>query len=342
MKAGALKRVATQGAAAIRQRCSQLRALWHRLHPCHQRWAGADLQGKQLCVVVLAEQQAGARVMVLECATLELDDELTPDELTPDALSALAQGLKNRPERWSLLLPRDDYRISIVAAPEVPAAELAQSLRWQLAPTLDFAAEEAIIDFMQIPTQAWESRRAPELYAIAARGDSVRAQAGIFHAAGLPLAAIDIYETAQRNIAGLTERRDELLVMVVFSASEMRITFSWHGELYLDRLIAETASQDDTPAHRALLCDRLALQVQRSLDAVRSNYPFMQAARIVAAGAPAGFCEHLAASVADPVECLQPDDLFDLSATPELREPANFIRYFHALGAALRNRESGA
>ncbi len=313
---------------------SPLCAAWGRLRSGRQRgqrWAGVELSGNRLHVVVLTAPAADGRVRVLECSTRELDGELSLP-----VLSALAASLHSRPEHWSLLLSRDDYRVSVIPAPDVPDTELAQSVRWQLAPTLDFSAEEASIDLMRIPTAPWDTGRAPELYAIAARSEKVTASASLWREAGLPLSAIDIHETAQRNIAVLGERAGELLVMVAFGEQEVRITCSWHGELYMDRLIAEQTRVHDTPARRAMLCDRIALQVQRSLDAVRGSYGFMQTARIVAAGAPEGFCDTLAALIADPVETLTPDTWFDLSATPELGDPETFMRYFAAVGTALR------
>ncbi len=264
------------------------------------------------------------------------------NSLNPAQLGSLAQQLDAGARPWTLLLPRDEYRITVIAEPAVPAAELAQSVRWQLAPTLDFSAEDASVDFMRIPTQTWQPERMPELYAIAARGDAVRQRAALFDEARLKLAAIDIRETAQRNIAALAERADELLVMVAFGKEEAQISFSWHQELYMDRLIAEATDSEQHPERRAANNERMAMQVQRSIEAVRGNFPFMMAARVLVAGAPEGFCELLAASLPEPVEPWLPEQCFDLSCTPALREPQVFMQHFHAIGAALRGLERHA
>ena len=42
------------------------------------------------------------------------------------------------------------------------------------------------------------------------------------------------------------------------------------------------------------------------------------------------------------VDSLQPEDFFDLTLTPHLRTPEQLMRYFHALGSALRGREDAA
>ncbi len=316
---------------AFKARWSSMAA--QRLHA--SPWAAVDFSARHASAVLVAPPQADGRPRVLQAVLAEFDSKL------PDAaqLVTLAQQIEAGARQWTLLLPRDEYRVTVMAEPAVPAAELAQSVRWQLAPTLDFAAEDASVDFMKIPTRAWQPERSPDLYVIAAHGDAVRQRAALFDEAKLKLAAIDIRETAQRNVAALAERNDELLVMVAFGKDDVQISFSWHRELYMDRLIAEAADRDDHPERIASNNERIASQIQRSIDAVRSDYPFMMAARVLVAGAPEGFCELLAASLPEPVEALQPEQLFDLSRTPALRDPQVFIQHFHAIGAALRGLE---
>ncbi len=301
-------------------------------------WAAVDFSAHHMAAVLVAPPQGDGRPRVLKAVRAEIDGNL------PAAAKFLpfVQQLEAGARPWTLLLPRDEYRVSVMSEPGVPAAELAQSVRWQVAPTLDFPAEDASVDFMKIPTQAWQPERTPEMYVIAARGDAVRQRVALFDAARLKLAAIDIRETAQRNVAALAERHDELLVMVAFGEDDVQISFSWHHELYMDRLIAEAADRDNHPERRAANNERIASQVQRSIEAVRGNFPFMMAARVLLAGAPEGFCELLAASLPEPVEALQPEQLFDLSRTPALRDPQVFMQHFHAIGAALRGLEPAA
>ncbi len=318
----------------LRSRLVEFAAARRRLQP----WTVADLQPLRLLTVTVAPAATGQRPAVLGVSALDFEQALP----TTEALAAFAQQLQAAKQRWALLLPRDAYRLAVMPEPDVPAPELAQSVRWQLASTLEFPVEDAAVDFLKIPTREWQPERSPELYVVAAPGEAMRAQAGLFRAARLDLQAIDIRETAQRNIAALLERDDELLVLVAFGAEDVRISFNWRRELYMDRLIAERSVHDETPERRAAACERIRLQLQRSLDAVRANHPFMQAARIVVADAPEGFIELLGSTLFDPVEALDPTVLFDLECTPQLREPRAFMQYFHALGVALRGHEASA
>lgn len=319
---------------------SRLRARLKKLAPSRpgkRLWAVADLQPQRMTAVLVAAGSAGQRPSVLQAASVEFEGEAP----APDALAGLAHDLRAGGQRWALLLPREDYRVSVMAEPEVPPAELAQSLRWQLATTLDFPVDDAAIDYMKIPGAGNGQDGTPEIYAVAARGVAVNAQAGRFRQARLQLRVIDIRETAQRNMAALLERTDELLAMVAFGDSDVQITFNWQHELIMDRLIAEHVQPGDAPERRAAACERIQLQLQRSLDAVRSSCPFIPSARIVVAGAPEGFAEQLRLVVFDPVEELVPDALFDLSRVPQLKDARVFMQHFHALGVALRDREGG-
>lgn len=320
---------------------ARLRALLKPLaasRPGRRPWAVADLQPRRMTAVLVAPGNHGQRPTVYQAAAVEFEGEAP----TSDVLAGLAHDLRAGKQRWALLLPREDYRVSVMAEPEVPPAELAQSLRWQLATTLDFPVDDAAIDFMKIPVAGNEQEHTPDIYVVAARGVSVHAQADLFRHARLELRVIDIRETAQRNIATLLERPGELLAMVAFGESDVQITFNWQQELIMDRLIAEHVHSGDTPERRVAAGERIRLQLQRSLEAVRSSYPFIPSARIVVAGGPDDFIEQLKNVVFDPVEALVPEALFDLSRVPQLKDTQVFMQHFHALGVALREREGGA
>lgn len=294
-----------------------------------------------LGAVVAATTRTGELPRVLNIAMIERDSE-TP-ALKPAALVAMAAQLGQPNCPYVLLLPRDDYRVSVLPEPAVPVAELAQSVRWQLAPVLDFPIEDAVVEYISIPTQSWQPDKPQELYAIAAKTKEMEQYASKFREARLKLQAIDIRETAQRNIAALAEQTEEVIGMVSFGERHVQITFTWHGELYMDRLIAEpVAGMNENLDRRAAIYARILIQVQRSVDALHDSLPFLQLGRILVVGAPPDFCEELTTSISEPVQNLTLDTLFDLSKTPALLDPAVAVRYFGVLGAALRGMERTA
>lgn len=312
-----------------------------RLRSRHE-WCAIGIGEHHLVGAVLAASTHKNELpRILHIAMLERDS--SAPALQPAALAAMAAQLGHPKCPTVLLLPREDYRVSVLPEPAVPAAELAQSVRWQLAPVLDFPIEDAVVEFISIPTQSWQPDKPQELYAIAAKSKEMEQYAANFREARLRLAAIDIRETAQRNIAALAEHTDEVLGIVSFGERHVQITFTWHGELYMDRLIAEpVAGMNDKSERRAAIYARILIQVQRSVDTLHDSLPFLKLGRILVVGAPPDFCGQLATSVAEPVEVLALDALFDISNTPSLSDPALTMRFFGVLGAALRGMERSA
>lgn len=299
-------------------------------------WTAVDCSASGLLGVSLAPAlHPGGMPQVMKAGVVEAST------LSTAGLTQLAAHIAVPSTRWVFVLPRADYRVLVVAEPQVPADEITQSLRWQLAPLLDFPVDEAVLDYITIPTRAWQAEQTQELYAFAAQADTMQEIADLFRTARINLCAIDVAETAQRNLAVLAAQAEEGVGMVVFGEQQVQIIFSWHGELYMDRLIAESlADAAGHPERTAAASARIVLQLQRSLDALRTNFPFVAIDRIVIAGAPATFRAALADTIPLSVETLQLERLFDLSHAPQLADPAVGMRYVTALGAALREMES--
>jgi MSHA biogenesis protein MshI len=265
-------------------------------------------------------------------------------EIETETLLQIAKRVATGGYPWTLPLNRGEYKIFVVPQPSVEAAEMAQSVRWSLGPMLDFSVEEAALDWMSIPTAKDMPQRPPHIYVIAAHRDVVASRSEVFKKAKLPLRAVDVRETAQRNIAVRIEKPGEGLGMVVLNSRGVQITFTYNGELFLDRYIEqpiEPLMTDDTES-RDRVFDRITLQVQRSIDFMNRTYPFISIGRIVIAPmpAPVALGDYLAANVTERVETLDLSSVFDFSDTPELADDEAQSRYFTALGAALRGMEA--
>jgi MSHA biogenesis protein MshI len=230
--------------------------------------------------------------------------------------------------------------------PAVKPAEMAEGVRWSLGPTLDFPVAEANVDWMSIPTLKHQPQRQQHLYAIVAKREVIDQRAAEFREAKISLQAIDIRETAQRNIAALLEKPGEGLGMVAMTDQGVQLTFTFEGELYLDRFIeaslAAMIAGDDEGRQKML--ERITLQVQRSIDFLNRTLSFLRIGRIVVAPLPAPIAlhAHLAQNIAEPVEMLDLASVFDFSLTPELAAEENQARIFIALGSALRGMRAAA
>jgi len=304
-------------------------------------WTAVDPSPDGMCGASVRMPGAeGGRPQVLKCGTM------AGPEFGAGGLSQLARKVAVPQFQWTLPLARGDYKMVVLPEPAVKPAEMADSVRWSLGTVLEYPVEEAAVDWMSIPTLKHFPQRQQHLYAVVARNDLIRQRAETFQQAKMTLNAVDIRETAQRNIASLVAKPGEGLGMVAASAHGVQITFTFEGELYLDRFIeaplATAVSGDDES--RTRLFERITLQVQRSLDFVRRTLSFMQIGRIVMAPLPAPIAlrAHLAQNIAEPIELLDLASVFDFSLTPELAAEEMQARFFVALGAALRGMEAAS
>lgn len=298
-------------------------------------WTGVDVGVDGIFgVSVQPPAKFAGKPQVIKCGWIPAT------EISADILSKLVRKIAVAGYPISLPLNRTDYQILVMPEPPVKKEEMEQSIRWSLGSILEYPPEEANIEWMSIPTKEHLPLRAVQIYTIVVKSEIIQKRAELFRQAKLPLQAIEIRETAQRNFATLLEKPGEGLALVVMGNRGVEITFTFGGELFLDRFIDEplVATLLTDQDERAKIFDRITLQLQRSIDFITRTLPFMSIGRIVIAPLPMSheLCKHLSQNISEPVEMLNLSSIFDLSLTPELLVEENQTRYFSALGAALR------
>jgi MSHA biogenesis protein MshI len=266
-------------------------------------------------------------------------------------------GKRKRRGKTVAVLPRGDYQLMLLPQPPVPKAELDRSVRWAVASQVDFPVEEAVIATLELPEQAAPSllstpalgapaQEDRSIYVVCAQNSVVQAVAACFKEAGHGLDAVDVRETAQRNVAALLEDGDECLCLLRVTTIGVQLTFTRHGELYLDRFIAQPldALQAATDFERERIVERIAQQTLLSVGHIRSRHPHMDVRRVVLCPLPVPLDleEPLRQQLALPVQTLDLAQVLDLSDVPALQSAAEQARYFAALGAALRGAEARA
>jgi MSHA biogenesis protein MshI len=298
-------------------------------------WTAVDPNPDGMCgASVRMPGAGGGKPQVVKCGAL------SEAQFGAGALAKLARKLAVPNFQWTLPLARGDYKVVVVPEPAVKPAEMADSVRWSMGALLDYPVEESVVDWMSIPTLKYLPQRPPQLYAVAARNTVIRERTETFRRAKMTLNAVDIRETAQRNIAALLETSGEAVGMLAVNEQGVQLTFTFEGELYLDRFIEaplSTAVAGDDES-RTRMFERITLEVQRSLDFLHRTLSFLPIGRIVMVPLPAPIAlrEHLAQNIAETVEILDLATVFDFSLTPELAAEESQARYFVALGAALR------
>ncbi len=269
-----------------------------------------------------------------------------PSAKTPlaAALDRIAKDMDADRRECTTLLAADEYQLLLVDAPNVPPDELKTAIRWRLKDMLDFHVGDATIDVLDVPPEKGGPARNHSMYVVAARNQVIAQRQALFGAAKIPLSVIDVPEMAQRNVSALLEPQGRGIALLSFGAEGGLLTVTYDGELYLSRRIDVRLAQlleSDAGQYNAC-CERITLELQRSLDHCDRQYNFITLAKLVLAplgDAGAGLRDYLTANLYLPVETLDLDSVFDLSAVDELRQTAQQQRYFLTLGAALRHEE---
>lgn len=270
---------------------------------------------------------------ITRCGTRTLADQSGKE------FERLAKELDLERYQCLTLLPATDYQLLLVDAPNVPATELKSAVRWRLKDMLDYHVDDATVDVLDIPVEAGSSARGHSMYAVAARNETIQRCITRFTEAHIPLSVIDIVETAQRNITALFEPPARGVGMIYLGARQALLTVNFRGELYLARRIDVGAEQlaDAAPDHDEAR-NRILLELQRSLDHLDRQFPFVTMGRLLVAPEPSdtGLAAHLAANLDLPVEQARLGDVVEFGPDAALAEVSPW-RLFHVIGAALRN-----
>lgn len=315
--------------------------------PTHWVAVDAGISGELLMAQVQAARSTGTKPLVLKAGTVPS----TGWEAQP--LSALLNNRSMGSKATVAVLPRGQYQLVQLPRPPVPAAEMQRSVKWAMASQVDFDLEDAVLVTMDLPQpRLGESTVSPvtakaetesndaTLYAVTAQKQVVDQVAHAFKDAGQRLDAVDVRETAQRNIAALLEAPDECLCLLRVTTVGIQLTFTHRGELYLDRFIAQPMSvlQGADDFERQRFIERMVQQTQVSVNHIQSHHGDLKVKRVVLCPLPAALRleEPLREQLGLPLETLDLSTVFDLSAVPSLAAASEQARYFVALGASLR------
>lgn len=269
---------------------------------------------------------------------IKLCDSFRIEKSEADALSRLGQSRGLKRYRCAVLLGESDYRLVQIDAPAVPAEERVQALRWRLKDVVDFPVDDAAIAVADIPT---EGGRQASVFAVVAPASVVGERMALFHEKKIPLEAIDIPEMAVRNVAVLFEEPNRGLAFLALTQGDSLLTITCGGELFLSRRIeidSNALATADEERRRQIL-ERLALELQRTLDNFDRQYGFISVSRLLvasefdSAGTVAGLVENLYL----PVQAADLATVADFAGLPELRSAERQAQSLLAIGAALRS-----
>jgi MSHA biogenesis protein MshI len=257
-------------------------------------------------------------------------------------LTALKRSMRLDRYRCTALLSHGKYQLIQIDAVAGAPGEACEVVRWKLKDQVEFPVDTAAIDLLPIPSDG----RAPQVFAALSPESTIAPLVQAFQAAKVPLTAIDLPEISQRNLAALFEDEGRGLATLIFDDDEGLLTFTLNGELLVVRHVEITARQLMTAdeARRGILFERIALDVQRSLDNFDRSFSAIPLAHLLVAPIPGvdGFLSYLRANLTVPVVPLELSGVLDLGAVPGLLDPLRQFQALRAMGAALRDEPVAA
>jgi MSHA biogenesis protein MshI len=236
------------------------------------------------------------------------------------------------------LLGPSEYQILMVDAPSVPRDELRAAIRWRIKDLLEYHADDATVDVLEIPADPGAGGAKPRsMYAIAAPNELVQKRIEAFDAAHLSLKVIDIPEMAQRNVASHFEQPERTTAMVSFRDWGGLLTFSYGGELLLSRRLEVTWDQLALAEHRNHYFERVTTELQRSFEHLERQFHRFPVGELLLAPLPepTGLAEHLAANLYVPVRAFSLAEVIEFPPDVMAKDAEQW-EFFHLFGAAMR------
>ena len=253
----------------------------------------------------------------------------------PKTLARVAHDFGLKRARCATVLAPDDYKLLLAEAPDVKADELKAAVRWRIKDLIDFHINDATLDVFELPNVG-AAGGPRSMYAAVARKQTIQARVDLLETAGMNLDVIDIPELAQRNLAALTPQDANGVVLLSLYADGGLLTVTKQAQMYFSRTIDVGFNALRESARAADYFDRIALEVQRSLDYYDSHFRQAPLAQLLIAPVPdeiPGLVDHLNANLGIKAAML------DLSAVLDFGQPAPADvqwRCLTAVGAALR------
>jgi MSHA biogenesis protein MshI len=258
----------------------------------------------------------------------------------PEDLAKSAKNLELSSHQCITVLRPGDYQLLVLDAPNVPQEELRAAIRWRIKDMIDYHVDDATVDVLDIPVDKAASGRTRSMFAVASRNDVIQACVEKFQGAGVPLSVIDIPETAQRNLASLYEDKGRGVAMLHLGEESGLLTVSHSGELYLSRRLdipLSALTRDDNGPQREEYFQRILLELQRTLDHLERQFPWVIVSKLLLAPEPTetGLAEFLRSNLdiaVIPVDLRDKIGFADANAEPGLQ-----WQMFHLIGASLRH-----
>lgn len=264
----------------------------------------------------------------------------------PDSAKALGQWLDSANLGGlpaMLLLAEHEYMVQVADLPQVAAEEVRDAMRWRLAEIFGLTeGQEVSFDYQPLPGQGFNPTPNQALV-FAIDNPLLQARQNLLLGSGLRLQAVDTLDMAQRNLATLLENDERGQATLSLGERGGLLTVTHNDTLFLSRRldVSLSAWQQATAERRADFCERIALEIQRSLDVFDRQYSAVGLSRLLVAPMPDRdeFIEQLADNLYIPVAPYALEQAINLERIPALQEPLFQAQAWGVIGLSLRPPE---
>jgi MSHA biogenesis protein MshI len=234
---------------------------------------GVEASEEGIAVARIIRTEAGLRLE--GCDYISRDAVGSLDEALSDKIKAL--NAEVWPCNW--VLTNSSYTLLLIEAPNVPAEELRDAMRWRIKDLISFPADEATLDVFPLPEDG--SRGKKMFYVVVSERARIQDTVDVARRSRISLESIDIAEMAMRNLAELLPGGRRGLALVRLRQGAGHLVLIREGKLYLSRhfdLKYNGGLLDDLPE------EALVLELQRSLDYFERQMSQEPPARILFCG----------------------------------------------------------
>jgi MSHA biogenesis protein MshI len=301
----------------------------------------------------LAVEIAGGKLWLAQMAAADSRDQTGRRILLhcqqaplPDNAKALGQWLDNATLGGlpaMLLLAEHEYMVQVAELPQVAAEEVRDAMRWRLSEIFGLADDQEVsFDYQPLPGQGFNTTPNQALV-FAIDNPLLQARQNLLLASGLHLQVVDTLDMAQRNLAALLESDERGQATLSLGERGGLLTVTQHDTLFLSRRLDVSlgAWQQATAERRAGFCERIALEIQRSLDVFDRQYSAIGLSRLLVAPMPEReeFIEQLVDNLYIPVAPYPLEQAIALERIPALQDPQFQAQAWGVIGLSLRPPE---
>jgi MSHA biogenesis protein MshI len=242
-----------------------------------QGLVGLSVIGKTLAIAYVNRRSEQAELQ--HCESIVAETKADVARLLAECVQQ--KGLHNAPCNY--VLAPEDYNLLLIEAPAVEKSELAAAAKWKIKDMIDQPLEQLAITVFPVPKDAYRSQR-DMIYVVVAERKKIQQAVDLVSSSGLQLNSIDIPELAfknavalfmddQKGVAMMDLRHDGSILNLQKSDA---VYFTRHINTHVGEEILGTLEWDNVR-------ERLALEIQRSLDFYESQMGQTQIGRILLA-----------------------------------------------------------